>query len=114
MLGGYRTVISESGDNGIGCGLHLAQICLYLIVPASVTAAILAFPAAEARLPAALAIGGLIPVAIGLPLSIAAKVMGQQESNDDADEVSCCSREGFLFLIPPKSGWLEVIYSAVL
>ena len=39
--------------------------------------------------------------------------MGERESDDDADEVSCFSREGFLFLFPPKSGWLEVLIAAV-
>lgn len=75
VFGGYRTVINEESQEGIGCGLHLAQIALYLICPVSVTVAVLAFPERKDRLLASLLVGGLIPFLINLPLSIAAKMM---------------------------------------
>ena len=69
LLGGYRTVLNDYDEDALPVGLHLAQILIYLIVPATTLLATQVLPDDPWL---AMALGGALPLVINLALMAAA------------------------------------------
>jgi len=112
LLGGYRTVNNENDEEAISVGLHLGQIAIYFIVPAATAVSLVVVPDDQWT---AMALGGALPLLINLIVMMVSRRLGTDRRTDEAEsDVSCCSKEGFLFLFPPKSGLGEIFLAAVL
>ena len=102
LLGGYRTAANDYEEDSLSLGLHLAQILIYLIVPASVLVSVVVLGDQKWM---AMIVGGAVPLVINVVLMIVALSLGSDEDSQ---------KSGFLFLFPAKSGAFEVLLAAVL
>jgi hypothetical protein len=98
VLGGFR--IEQ------GVMLALAQVLVWLIVPAGIAVGYLTSP--NDRVIGALGLGGGIPLAIGLMISVARCAL----SASQADEIETVG-DAFKWLFPSKSGPAEWVWATV-
>lgn len=112
LLGGYRMVVNDYDADSLPVTLHLAQILIYLILPATTIASALAVPDDRWL---AMVIGGALPFVINtIAMLVAMSLKGGDDAGSDSDSVTCCSKAGYLFLFPAKSGLGEAVLAAIL
>ena len=108
LLGGFRVVINDYDEEVAPCGLLLAQLLIYAIIPVTTVVGALA---AKNDLVVGMVIGGAIACVINTIMMLISKML---KAPDDTETISCCSAGALLFLFPKKSSVFEMIYVALL
>lgn len=106
----------EREDSRLAVGLHLGQLLIYLIMPGTIILATSIFSGEDQRI-SAMIVAAVLPGVLNTGLMLAsygARNYADESAGEDADEISCCSKAGFLFLFPPKQSPIEMVLCFIL